>query len=76
LSGSTVTTDAQGKATINLEIASLTSDQRNYLLANGLVVNATVPNGTKINPLKLTAKQVTSVDTLVKSVSMTTDSDS
>ena len=76
LSGSTVTTDAQGKATINLEIASLTSDQRNYLLANGLVVNATVPNGTKINPLKLTAKQVTSVDTLVKSVSMTADSDS
>jgi|GEM_PF-635322 len=76
LSGSTVTTDAQGKATINLEIASLTSDQRNYLLANGLVVNATVPNDTKINPLKLTAKQVTSVDTLVKSVSMTADSDS
>ena len=76
LSGSTVTTDAQGKATINLEIASLTLDQRNYLLANGLVVNATVPNGTKINPLKLTAKQVTSVDTLVKSVSMTADSDS
>ena len=76
LSGSTVTTDAQGKATINLEIASLTSDQRNYLLANGLVINATVPNGTKINPLKLTAKQVTSVDTLVKSVSMTADSDS
>ncbi len=74
LSGSTVTSDATGKATISLEITSLSATQREYLLKNGFTVNATVPNGTAITPLKLNAKQVVAPDTLVNSVSVTADS--
>lgn len=39
LSGSTVTTNSNGEAVINLEIKSLTATQREgYLATNGLVV--------------------------------------
>ena len=72
LSGSTVTTDAQGKATINLSITSLNATQRNYLLTNGLVVNASVPNGTNVAPLKLLAKKESTVADIAK-VNLVTD---
>ena len=72
LSGSTVTTDVNGKATIKLRIDSLNADQRKELLTNGLTINATVPNSTVIQPLKLTARDA-GVDTLVTSIVMTSD---
>nr|WP_313092628.1 hypothetical protein [Moraxella sp. CTOTU48268] len=74
LSGSTVTTDTQGKAVIKLRIDSLSKTQRNYLLTNGLVVNATVPNGTKINPIKLTARDA-GIDSVITSIAVTADRD-
>ncbi|BFM99842.1 hypothetical protein MOXK02_14010 [Moraxella sp. K02] len=74
LSGSTVTTDAQGKAVIKLRIDSLSAAQRTYLLTNGLVVNATVPNGTKINPMKLSARDA-GIDSVVTSIAVTADRD-
>ena len=74
LSGSTVTTDVNGKATIKLRIDSLNADQRKELLTNGLTINATVPNSTVIKPLKLTARDA-GVDTLVQSIQVTADRD-
>ena len=74
LSGSTVTTDTQGKAVIKLRIDSLSKTQRNYLLTNGLVVKATVPNGTKINPIKLTARDA-GIDSVITSIAVTADRD-
>ncbi|MBL7667850.1 hypothetical protein I6I86_07820 [Moraxella osloensis] len=74
LSGSTVTTDTQGKAVIKLRIDSLSKTQRDYLLTNGLVVNATVPNGTQINPIKLTARDA-GIDSVVTSIAVTADRD-
>ena len=74
LSGSTVTTDTQGKAVIKLRIDSLSKTQRNYLLTNGLVVNATVPNGTQINPIKLTARDA-GIDSVITSIAVTADRD-
>ena len=74
LSGSTVTTDTQGKAVIKLRIDSLSKTQRNYLLTNGLVVNATVPNGTKINPIKLSARDA-GIDSVITSIAVTADRD-
>ena len=74
LSGSTVTTDAQGKAVIKLRIDSLSKTQRNYLLTNGLVINATVPNGTKINPIKLSARDA-GIDSVITSIAVTADRD-
>ncbi|MCM3603728.1 hypothetical protein M3175_23960, partial [Robertmurraya korlensis] len=73
LSGSTVTTNSNGEAVINLEIKSLTATQRSYLATNGLVVKATVPNGTTIAPLKISAKDVATPAT-VETVSVTADS--
>ena len=74
LSGSTIVTNANGEAIINLEIKSLSADQRNYLLTNGLTVKATVPNGTVISPLQLSAKSVTTPDNTIDSISVTADS--
>nr|WP_312523263.1 hypothetical protein [Moraxella sp. CTOTU47724] len=74
LSGSTVTTDTQGKAVIKLRIDSLSKTQRDYLLTNGLVVNATVPNGTQINPIKLTARDA-GIDSVITSIAVTADRD-
>ena len=74
LSGSTIVTNANGEAIINLEIKSLSADQRNYLLTNGLTVKATVPNGTVISPLQLSAKNVTTPDNTIDSISVTADS--
>lgn len=74
LSGSTVTTDTQGKAVIKLRIDSLSKTQRNYLLTNGLVVNATVPNGTKINPIRLSARDA-GIDSVITSIAVTADRD-
>ena len=74
LSGSTIVTNANGEAIINLEIKSLSADQRNYLLTNGLTVKATVPNGTLISPLQLSAKNVTTPDNTIDSISVTADS--
>ena len=74
LSGSTVTTDTQGKAVIKLRIDALSTAQRTYLLTNGLVVNATVPNGTKINPMKLTARDA-GIDSVINSIAVTADRD-
>lgn len=74
LSGSTIVTNANGEAIINLEIKSLSADQRNYLLTNGLTVKATVPNGTVISPLQLSAKNVTTTDNTIDSISVTADS--
>lgn len=74
LSGSTVTTDAQGKAVIKLRIDSLSKTQRDYLLTNGLVINATVPNGTKINPIKLSARDA-GIDSVITSIAVTADRD-
>ena len=74
LSGSTVTTDTQGKAVIKLRIDSLSKTQRDYLLTNGLVVNATVPNGTKINPIKLSARDA-GIDSVITSIAVTADRD-
>nr|WP_313015480.1 hypothetical protein [Moraxella sp. CTOTU48841] len=73
LSGSTIVTNANGEAIINLEIKSLSADQRNYLLTNGLTVKATVPNGTLISPLQLSAKNVTTPDNTIDSISVTAD---
>nr|WP_309575151.1 Ig-like domain-containing protein [Moraxella osloensis] len=73
LSGSTIVTNANGEAIINLEIKSLSADQRNYLLTNGLTVKATVPNGTIISPLQLSAKNVTTPDNTIDSISVTAD---
>ncbi|NOX78678.1 MAG: hypothetical protein GXP20_07405, partial [Gammaproteobacteria bacterium] len=75
LSGSTVTTDAQGKATINLSLTSLNATQRSYLMSNGLTVNASVANGTSVAPIKLSAKQSSTLPVTVKSVSVVADSD-
>lgn len=75
LSGSTVTTDAQGKATINLSLTSLNATQRSYLMSNGLTVNASVANGTSVAPIKLSAKQSSTLPVTVESVSVVADSD-
>lgn len=75
LSGSTVTTDSQGKATINLSLTSLNATQRSYLMSNGLTVNASVANGTSVAPIKLSAKQSSTLPVTVESVSVVADSD-
>lgn len=73
-SASTVSTNAQGQATIELEVKSLTQAQRDNL-KNGLIVNAKIPNNSTvtITPLKLTPK-TTAQESNVSSISVTADS--
>ena len=75
LSNSIVNTNAQGQATIELEVKSLNQTQRDNL-KNGLIINASVPNSSvKTNTLKLTPKTTAEEDT-VSSISVTADSTS
>lgn len=75
LSGSTVETNANGQATIELEVKSLNDTQRQNL-SSGLMINATVANSNaQITPLKLTPKTTAEEET-ISSITVTSDNDS
>ena len=73
LTGSTVTTNSQGQATITVELKKLDAAQRTYLQQNGLKIAANVPNGAAIAPITLGVKD-TVVAKEVQNVTVTADS--